>query len=150
MYLKSFCLLLIREVNITIDARVHVYKMILISVQVCAGAKVLRDWDILLVNGESVICEVFQGLCMGQIESADGFHLLQQYVDSPMSCAIAHSPTGQFQSILLSVKIQNAVEFGKYFKFVVRMESGTSHSAQTTTKNAFNILMSEAGRRNCS
>ena len=105
----------------------HVYKMILISVKVCAGA-VLHDWGILLVNGESVICKVFQGLCMGQIESANGFFLLEQYVDSPMSCAIAHSLTGKFQSISLSAKIQNALEFGKYFKFVVRMESGTSHS----------------------
>jgi len=97
------------------------------------------------VNDESVICEVFTGLFIGQIEGADGFRLPQQYIDSPVSYAIAHSPTGKSQSILLSVKIQNAVEFGKYFKFVIRMESGTSHSAQTTTKNAFNILMSEAG-----
>jgi len=29
--------------------------MILISVQVCAGVKVLRDWGILLVNSECLI-----------------------------------------------------------------------------------------------
>jgi len=98
------------------------------------------------VNGESVICKVFQGLCTGQIESANGFRLSQQYIDSPMSCAIVHSSTGQFQSISLSAKMQNAVEFRKYFKFVVSMESGASHSVQTTTKNALNILMSEAGQ----
>ena len=98
--------------------------MILVSVQVCAGAKVLCDWCILSVNGDAILSEVFQGLCTGQIESANGFRLLQQYIDSPVSCAIAHSSTGRFQSILLSVKVQNAVEFGKYFKFVLRMEYG--------------------------
>ena len=119
--------------------------MILISVQVCVGVKVLRDWGVLTVNGESLICEVFQGLCTGQVESAEGFRLPHEYVDSPVSCAIAHTSTGQFQSISLSVKIQNAVEFGKYFKFVLRMEFEL-RSTQATTRNAFSILMSEAGR----
>ena len=102
------------------EAHVSHVSMILESVQVCAGAKVLCDCDVLSVNGDAIISEVFQGLCMGQIESADGFHLLQQYIDSPVSCAIAHSSTDQFQSISLSVKVQIAVEFGKYFKYVLR------------------------------
>ena len=54
------------------------------------------------------------------MESVDGFRLSHQYIDSPVSCAIAHSSTGQFQSISLSMKVQIAVEFGKYFKFVLR------------------------------
>ena len=41
------------------------------------------------------------------------------------------------------MKIQNAVEFGKYFKFVLQMEQVTP---QAPTKNAFVILVSEAGR----
>lgn len=65
-------------------------------------------------------------------------------MDSPVTCAIAHSPTSQFQSILLSVKIQSAVEFGKYFKFVLRMT--TESGLCSTQTNAFTILMSEAGR----
>ena len=43
----------------------------------------------------------------------------------------------------MSVKIQNAVEFGKYFKFVLQMEQVTP---QTPTKNAYVVLMFEAGR----
>lgn len=78
-------------------------------------------------------------------KSTDKFHLLQQYADSPVSCAVAHSSTGQFQSISLSVKVQNAVEFRKYFKFVLRMEQVTPRNAQAITENAFDILMSEAG-----
>ena len=37
------------------------------------------------------------------------------------------------------------MEFGKYFKFVLRMEFEL-RSTQATTRNAFSILMSEAGR----
>ena len=44
------------------------------------------------------------------------------------------------------MKVQNAVEFGKYFKFVLRMEQVTPHNAQAIVKIAFDILMSEAGR----
>ena len=44
------------------------------------------------------------------------------------------------------MKVQNAVEFGKYFKFVLSMEHVTPHSAQTITKNAYNVLMSKAGQ----
>ena len=48
-------------------ARTYVVLMILIPVQVCVGVKVLRDWDILSVNSDAIISEVFQGLCMGQV-----------------------------------------------------------------------------------
>ena len=77
------------------------------------------------------------------VESANEFHLSQKYIDSTVSCAITHHSTGPFQSISISVKIQNAVEFGKYFKFVLQMEQVTP---QTPTKNAYVVLMSEAGR----
>lgn len=33
--------------------------MILISVQVCAEVKVLPNWVVLSVNGESLICKIF-------------------------------------------------------------------------------------------
>ena len=33
--------------------------MMLLSVQFCAGVKVLRDWGIVAVNGDSTVSEVF-------------------------------------------------------------------------------------------
>lgn len=42
--------------------------MILVAVQVSAGAKVLRDWGVLSMNGDAIISEVFQGSCTGQIQ----------------------------------------------------------------------------------
>ena len=49
--------------------------------QFCAGVKVLRDWGIVAVNGDSTVSEVFHGVSSGQIESADGFRLPKQYAD---------------------------------------------------------------------
>ena len=116
--------------------------MILISVQVCAGAKVLRDWGILSVNGECIISEVFQGLCTGKIESTEGFRLPDEYANSPFSCSVAHSQLGRFQSISLMIKVVDAVEFGKYFKFLLQVQC----SMQSARKNAFTVLMEEAGK----
>ena len=44
----------------------------LVSVQVCAGVKVLCEWGIFAVNSDSTVGEVFHGLSTGQIESATG------------------------------------------------------------------------------
>ncbi len=92
----------------------------LVSVQVCAGVKVFREWGVLAVNSDSTVGEVFHGLSTGHIESADGFRLPEQYADSPVSCSIAPTLLGKFQSIPLSIKVQDAVEFGKYLKFVLQ------------------------------
>ena len=62
----------------------------------------LKDWGILSINGECLISEVFHGLSTGQIESADGFRLPDEFADSPVS-----------------IKVLDAVEFGKYFKFLL-------------------------------
>ena len=117
--------------------------MMLLSVQFCAGVKVLRDWGIVAVNGDSTVSEVFHGVSSGQIESADGFRLPEQYADSPVSCSIAPTQTGKFQSIPLSIKLQDAVEFGKYLKFVLQRVP----VPPTASKDPFAVLMKEAGRQ---
>jgi len=119
--------------------------MILLSAQVCAGAKVLRDWGIVLVNGECLISELFRGLCTGQIESADGFRLPDEYANSPLLCSVAHSQTGRFQSISLSVKVLDAVEFGKYFKFLLQ----ASRERSSSSRDVFTVLMEGAVKLVC-
>jgi len=98
------------------------FVMILISVQVCAGVKVLRDWGILSVNGEYLINEVFEGLCTRLIEFADGFRLPDQYVNSSSN---SHSHYGHFQPISLTIKVVDGVEFGKYFEFLLKVQEQT-------------------------
>ena len=112
----------------------------LVSVQVWAGVKALREWEILNVNSGLTVGEVFHGLSTGQIESADGFHLPEQYADLPVSCSIVPTLLGKFQSTSLSIKVQDAVEFG--LKFVLQC----STVRPTTSKNALDVLMKEAGQ----
>jgi len=78
------------------------FVMILILAQVCTGTKVLRDWGVLSVTGECLINEVFEGWCMGLIESADGFCLPDQYVNSPVLCF--PFPTWSFPAYLIDDK----------------------------------------------
>ena len=68
------------------------------------------------------------------------FH--NKYADCPVNCSITPILLGTFQSIPLTVRVQDAVEFGKYFKFVLQC----STVRPTTSKNAFDVLMKEAGR----
>ena len=77
----------------------------LVSVQLCTEVKVLLEWGLLEVNSDSTIGEVFHGLSIGTIEFADGFHLHDQYANSPVSCSIVFTQTRKFQSIPLSVKV---------------------------------------------
>ena len=98
----------------------------LVSVQVCLGIQVLRDWGVLDVNGESTVGALFHGLSTGECESAEGFRLEIAYADLPVSCGISLSQSGKFQSLPLSVKIQDAIEFGKFFKFVLQCHDTTA------------------------
>ena len=70
----------------------------LVSVQICLEIKVLRDWGVLDVNGESTVGELFHGLSTGECESAEGFRLDFAYADLPVSCGIFTSQSGKFQS----------------------------------------------------
>ena len=69
--------------------------MVLISIQVCSGAKVIRDWGLVPVSDDSTLLAVFQALCSGQIESADGWQLPEEYVNSPITCLVAQSQSAR-------------------------------------------------------
>ena len=114
----------------------------LVSVQVCSGVKVIRNWGVLSVNSDSTLGDVFHGICTGQLDSPDGFRFEEQYADYPVSCSIASTQVGKFQSISLCVSVQDAVEFGKYLKFVLQYRT----VGPTTSRNALDVLMNEAGR----
>ena len=102
----------------------------------------LRDWDVLSVNSDSTVGDVFHGICTGQLDSPDGLHLEEQYADCPVSCSIASTQAGKFQSISLCVNVQDAVEFGKHLKFVLQYRT----VGPTTYQNALDVLMKEVGR----
>ena len=49
------------------------------SVSPCSAVKVIRNWDVLSVNSDSTLGDVFNGISTGQLHSPDGFRLKQQY-----------------------------------------------------------------------
>ena len=117
----------------------------LVSIQVCVGAKVIRDWGIVAASDDSTLLGVFHALSSGQLESADGFRLSEQYADCPINCLVAQSQSGKFQCIPLAVKVHDAIEFGKYFKFVLQYSCQPPAVAQSSS-DAFTVLMRAAGR----
>jgi len=76
---------------------------------------------------------------MGLIESADGF----AYRISTRTHLYSHC---HFQPISLTIKVVDAVEFGKYFKFLLTVQE---QSSTQTRRNAFTLLMEEAGKLVC-
>ena len=115
--------------------------MVLISIQVCSGAKVIRDWGLVPVSDNSTLLAVFQALCSGQIESADGWQLPEEYVNSPITCLVAQSQSARFQTVPITVKVEEAIEFGKYFKFLLQ-----SPQPRVVKLDARAILMKSAGQ----
>ena len=81
---------------------------------------------------------------MGECKSAEGFCLEIPYVNLPISCGISTTQCGKFQSIPFCVKIQDAIEFKNCFKFVLQHNTT---SPASSSKNAFSMLMQEAGRQ---
>lgn len=116
--------------------------MVLISIQVCSGPQVIRDWGLLPVSEDSTLLAVFEALCSGQIESPDGWRLPEEYLDVPVTCMVAEIQSGRFQSIPMMVKVVDAVEFGKYFKFLLQGQS----QPQAVQRDAAAVLMKSAGQ----
>ena len=68
---------------------------------VCSEVKVFCDWDVLLVNSNSTLGDMFHGICSWQLDSPDGFCLEEQYADCPVSCSMVSIQAGKFHSISL-------------------------------------------------
>ena len=82
------------------------------------GSKVLHQWGIISVSIDAKLSFVFKGLCSGDLDSADGWHLPEKYVNPPVTCMFGKSQTANFQSP--STKVQEAIELGKYLNSLLQ------------------------------
>ena len=119
--------------------------MVLVSVQVCSGPRVIRDWGLVPVSDDSTLLAVFEGLSYGVVESGDGWRLPEEYSNSPITCMVARSQSGPFQSVPIAVKICEASEFGKFFKFLLQSPINQQQAAQSQ-QNALEVVMRNAGQ----
>ena len=78
----------------------------------------LHQWDIISVSIDEKFSVVFEGLHSGDLDSADGWHLPDKYVNPPVTCMVGKSQTANFKS--LSTKVQEAIELGKYFNSLLQ------------------------------
>ena len=82
----------------------------LVSVQVLKGVKVLRDWTVILVHDLWTMHCVFEGLASGS-EGCGGesWVLDPTCCGLPLVCKVGMSKKGDFQRILLSLAVGDAV-----------------------------------------
>ena len=67
---------------------------------------------------DAILSVVFERLCSSDLDSADGWHLPNKYVNPPVTCMVGKSQAANFQSP--STKVQEAVEFGKYLNSLLQ------------------------------
>ena len=59
----------------------------------------LHQWGIISVSIDAKLSVVFKGLCSGHLDSADGWHLPDKYVNPPVKCMVGKSQTANFHSL---------------------------------------------------
>ena len=74
----------------------------------CSDLRVLHapDRGVLSVNFDSTLGDVLHGVCTGQLDSTDGFHLDQRaicWLPSNISCSVASTHVGKFWTISFCV-----------------------------------------------
>ena len=125
----------------------------LVSVQILCGVKVLRDWNVIAVDESWTLRRVFEGLANGMegLDEGDSWTLDAALFSSPLVCKVGTSRKGDFQRILLSLAVGDALEFGKYFRFILQgggegsgLGSVVKGSGRGPTLDAFAIMLSAA------
>ena len=92
----------------------------LIYLQLLHGVKVLRDWTIISVDESWTLGHMFENLVDGSDgrDEGDSWTLDTALRGLPLVCKVGLSRKGDFQRILLSLTVDDALEFGKYVLLV--------------------------------
>jgi len=120
--------------------------MPLISVSIVCGARVIRPFGIVSVDGAGTLLDVYE-LCRegggcGQVGSAscsDGGVGADNIDMNKVTGTVSTLPTAVFQTVPLNVLVSECIEFGKYFKFLVEMPA----KEKTVVNDSFQILKFE-------
>ena len=91
------------------------------------------------MDGSSTLLQVFNGVC-------DGFLLDAEYNKSLVKSLVGASTKGEFQDVPITEKVDDCIEFGKYFKYCLQTAAVATEKA--AIPNAFEILM-QSSRQKC-
>ena len=110
----------------------------LISLQLLHGIKVLRDWNIISVDESWTLRHVFENVADGTDgrDEGDSWTLDTALRGLPLVCKVGLSRKGDFQRILLSLTVDDALEFGKYFRFILQGGGEGGGVAQSVSRPA--------------
>ena len=104
----------------------------LIFLQLLHGIKVLRDWNVISVDGSWTLRHVLENV----VDGTDGRYERGSWtLDTtlrglPLVCKVG-----------LSLTVDNALEFGKYFRFILQGGGEGSGVAQSCTVRCWTMLV---------
>ena len=117
----------------------------LVSIQLLHGVKVLRHWNIISVDESWTLRHVFENLADGTDgrDEGDSWTLDTALRGLPLVCKVGLLRKGDF----LSLTVDDALEFGKYFRFILQGGGEGSGMAQSAgrpapIRDAFAIMRS--------
>lgn len=137
--------------------------MPIISVSIVCGARVIRPFGIVSVDGSGTLLNVYE-LCRekGSASRSDaGAHRHGAGVDmhsdggtaagsaddhmdmNKVTATVSTSPTAVFQAIPLNVLVNECIEFGKYIKFIVEMPA----KEKTVVNDCFKLMMQSSQQK---
>lgn len=105
--------------------------------------KFLREFGLINAPLAVTIAILFRELCQGVLETGDSFVLPQEYTESDVKAFVSDALAGTYQSVPLSSKVGDVLQFGKFIKF----ELDAVGKIEVPVKNAFDILFAESGNK---
>ena len=77
----------------------------------------MRDFGLINVPLTVTVTVLFIELCQGVLDTGGSCILPQEYTDCDVKAFVSDAPGGTYQSVPLSSKVGEVLQFGKFIKF---------------------------------
>ena len=118
--------------------------MAVLSVQICVGLKVLKNWGLHPVDELAALADVLQQFALQQMDGCSSFTFPEDLRGQPFECFVGSTTSGPFQTTFLSAKVGDLLSYGKYFKFVITKDPEPEMT--TAARDAFQVSPGERAR----
>lgn len=113
--------------------------MAVLSVQICVGLKVLKNWGLHPVDELATLADVLEQFSQQQMDGCSSFAFPEDLRGQPFDCFVGSTSSGPFQTTFLSAKVGDMLSFGKHLKFVIRPKE-EAVMATGTARDAFQVM----------
>lgn len=104
----------------------------------------IKKFGLIQCESSHTIADIYSFVSKGVLSSGDNFLLPREYEDAPVTAEIGDSlnPTATFQPVPLHLRIDGAAAFGKYLRFILKVDTEElSSNSHSVVPNAFTHLM---------